>query len=400
MTEKKENETWLQFADRILSAKESGILDLDRCEIYALLFGESLSSDESRKRLYAVRSVIDILRREQLGNISEQDILAEIISRQQELQKEKYKVQTEKIALNQMLREQARFELFVETAVAAIKKHCNIQVNIHPIHTEYNKREGLLIFADSHYGKEFKITGLNGEIINEYSIEIFEDRMQRLLYHAVEIAERERFTKIKVFNLGDEVEGILRISQLMTLKLGIVDSTIAFAYFLAEWLNELSKYVGVDYYATQGNHTDLRLLTGKKGDFPHENMSKVIHAIIKEILRDNPNVIINDNCNDKIFTDIAGFKVLGIHGEERNKERAIRDFSYLYNEDIDYLCTGHKHHSNTTNVGISKGCIGVGSIMGVDDFAIQLKKVNNPTSTFVVFEEGVGKTVEYTIYLD
>ena len=79
--------------------------------------------------------------------------------------------------------------------------------------------------------------------------------------------------------------------------------------------------------------------------------------------------------------------------------QAIRDFSFIYNTQIDYMVTGHKHHSNSINAGVRKGCIGVGSVMGIDDFAMDIKRVSNPTSTFAIFEEGVGKTVEYTIYL-
>ena len=186
----------------------------------------------------------------------------------------------------------------------------------------------------------------------------------------------------------------------MTLKLGLVDSAIAFAYFIAGWLNELSKYVLIDYYSTEGNHTDVRLLTGKKGDFPQENMSKVIQTLVAEILRDNPNIIIHKNNTDKIFVNIEGFNVLGIHGEEKNVMQAIRDFSFIYNTQIDYLCTGHKHHANSINAGVGKGCIGVGSIIGIDDFSMKLKRTSNPTATFAIFEHGVGKVDEKTIYLD
>jgi len=40
---KRKNEKWISFADRILSAKNNEIIDLDKTEIYELLFGEKLS---------------------------------------------------------------------------------------------------------------------------------------------------------------------------------------------------------------------------------------------------------------------------------------------------------------------------------------------------------------------
>jgi hypothetical protein len=346
--------------------------------------------------------ILPYIDREKLKNTSEDDIFKELEVKKQELFKEKIKIQTEKSILNQMLREEARFELFIEHAVNAIKEKCLIEVNkeLKFGNSPKGDRSGILLFADPHYAKELKITGLYGEIINEYNIDIFEKRMWKLLDNIINIINKEGFKRISVFNLGDELEGILRVGQLMTLKLGLVDSSISFSYFIANWLNELSKYVGIDYYSTQGNHTDIRLITGKKNDFPHENMSKIIQTLISEILKDNPNIIIHKNNNDKIFTNIQGFNVLGIHGEEKDLAQAIRDFSFIYNTKIDYLVSGHKHHSNSANIGVSKGCIGVGSIIGIDDYAMDLKKISNPTASFVVFENGVGKTLEYTIYLD
>lgn len=400
---KRDNESFIEYADRLIDAKENGIIDLDKSEIWEFLFGEKISPDESRKRLYGVKTVISKLKEEGYKNITEEDILKQLEIKRQELIKEKYKIQTEKINLNQMLREEARFELFVERAIEEIKKHPILDINKNLRNknvVQQNNKCGLLAFADPHYNKEFKILGLHGEIINEYSVDIFKKRMWKLLDKTIEIVDKEGFNEISVFNLGDELEGIIRISQLMTLKYGLVESAIQFAYFIADWLNELSKYVLVDYYATEGNHTELRLLTGKKGDTPDENLSKVIHVLISEILKENSNIILHENYTDKIYTNIAGFNVLGIHGEEKNVMQAIRDFSFIYNTQIDYMVTGHKHHANSINAGVRKGCIGVGSVMGIDDFAMDIKRVSNPTSTFAIFEEGVGKTVEYTIYLD
>jgi hypothetical protein len=71
----------------------------------------------------------------------------------------------------------------------------------------------------------------------------------------------------------------------------------------------------------------------------------------------------------------------------------------MYNEKIDFLATGHRHHSNSVNLGFQKGCIGVGSIIGIDDYSMSLKLVSDPSATFVVFEKELGKTIEYNILL-
>jgi hypothetical protein len=399
-----ENENKYDYIKRIVYGKlVNKTVSEDYEDLSEKIFGEGncYNGSEVRKRMYGIKHLLDIIENSPIETITEDAMLKKIELAKQELQKEKYKVQTEKLSLNQLLREEARFELFIEHAVRAIENVKPIEINTYKNKWTKGCREGLLLFADAHYGKELSIKGLYGEILNEYSIEIFEQRMADLLVETVDIVDKEGFDRIKVFNLGDEIEGILRISQLMSLKLGIVDSSIAFAYFIASWLNELSRYVSVDYYSTLGgNHSEIRVLTGKKNDFPNENMGKVIHTLVTQILKDNPNVTIHDNGNDKIFTNIAGYNVLGIHGEEKNIMQAIRDFSFIYNTDVDFLVSGHRHHANSVSAGIKKGCIGVGSIIGIDDFSMQLKRTSDASATFVVFEEGKGKTIEYNICLN
>lgn len=397
---RQERETIKQYKIRLFKNKEIyGLNTQDIADLINKETGDNFSESTYRKWFRNYIEGYDDAKKEIL---SENDLIKEYEFKKQELEKEKIKLRTEKNTLMQALREQARFELFIEHAIDAIRKTKPITINTDKLNISENniKKSGLLIFADAHYGKELLIKGLQGEIINQYNIEIFEQRMWKLLGETIKIAKKENFDRISVFNLGDEIEGILRISQLMTLKLGLVDSAISFAYFIASWLNELSKYVYIDYYSTEGNHTDLRLLTGKKGDLPEENISKVIQVLVSEIIKDNPNIKAHKNNTDKIFTNIQGFNILGIHGEEKNILQAIRDFSFIYNTSIDYLCTGHKHHTNSISAGIKRGCIGVGSIIGVDDYSMQLKKISSPSATFVVFEENKGKAIEYTINLD
>lgn len=397
---RQEGETIKQYKIRLFKNKEIyGLNSQDIADLINKETGDNFSESTYRKWF---RNYIEGYEDAKKEVLSENDLIKEYELKKQEFEKEKIKIRTEKLTLMQALREEARFELFIEHAVEAIKKTKPILINTDKLNIidDNNKKSGLLIFADAHYGKELLIKGLYGEIINQYNIGIFEQRMWNLLSETIKIAKKENFDRISVFNLGDEIEGILRISQLMTLKLGLIDSAIGFAYFIANWLNELSKYVYIDYYSTEGNHTDLRLLTGKKGDLPDENISKVIQVLVSEILKNNPNIEVHKNNTDKIFTNIQGFNILGIHGEEKDVLQAIRDFSFIYNTPIDYLCTGHKHHANSISAGVKRGCIGVGSIIGIDDYSMQLKKVSSPSATFVVFEENKCKTIEYTINLD
>lgn len=315
-----------------------------------------------------------------------------------ELQKERCKIQTEKLEFNRWLRENARDELIVEHICQAVEKLEPLAIP-NPIHTDLSDREGVLVFGDEHYGTEFEIHGLHNEIINSYSPDIFESRMWNLLEQTISITTKEGFSKIHVFSMGDFEDGLLRVKQLMQLRYGVVEGTVRYADFISNWLNELSKYVEVEFQTTSGNHTELRMLGQPKGTFTKENMSLVVDAMITTRLANNPNFTFVKNPTGYIFADILGYKLLGIHGEVKSMEQAIKDFSQMYRVQLDFLIAGHKHHSRSETVGINQEVINVPSIIGVDDYSLSIHKMSNAGATFLVFEKGKGKVIEYTIKL-
>ena len=83
-----------------------------------------------------------------------------------------------------------------------------------------------LNFADCHYGKDIKVYGLMNEIINEYSPEIFEQRMETILSETIEKIKLFDIKELHINNLGDSTEGFIRNSQLWSLRYGVVDSAI------------------------------------------------------------------------------------------------------------------------------------------------------------------------------
>ena len=96
---------------------------------------------------------------------------------------------------------------------------------------------------------------------------------------------------------------------------------------------------------------------------------------------------------------LDAFSSLGCHGETKSMEQAIKDFSRTYRVDIDFMVGGHKHHQNSTNVGIKSDVIAAPSIIGIDDYSLSLNKTSDPGATLFVLEDGVGKTMEYNIKL-
>lgn len=400
----KENESYMDYGLRLISIKvENNPSDLQWANIVTLL-DLDCHPDSLRKASNVTQfsgyNVMKWLEKKHNERLMTDEYFKKITEKERSIQLERIKLQDEKREHNAWLREQAREDAFEEKVIKAIQEYMPSPAPISKVKLKESNRCGVLSFADCHFGKDFTIYDLFDEILNQYNPEVFYARMNRLLAEVIEIVKKECFTSIKVFNLGDSLDGFLRHSQIWTLRYGVVDSAIIFGNFIGNWLRELSKHVFIEYHDTFGNHGECRLLDGRKSEHLNDNIEKVVRNCIQLINQDNQNIQIISNKTGLIYTSVAGYTVLGIHGEISDLAQAMKEFSDIYNVSIDYIFAGHKHYSHYQNCGVKKGVIGVGSIVGSDDYSMKLRKHADASALFTVFEENKGKIVEYTIPLD
>lgn len=393
-----EGESDQQLIYRICQDKPSIGTWGDVCNILNDLLGENYGESRYRKQYQSFQKMLEA---NEEKFIDSKNALEEINIARRELEKERKKLQSAKIEYNRWLRENARDEMITEQIVDAVNALEPPYIPV-PRPAVSGRKEGVLVISDQHFGVEFTIKGLFGETLNAYSPEIFEERMWKLFQKVLEIVQKEELNAINIIDLGDSVDGLLRLtSQLMKLRYGVIDSSVKFADFMANWFNELSRYVNLNiHYVEDSNHNQLRLCGAPKNSFKDENMSKVIWTIIKERLSDNHNVKIVENPTGLVFDTICGYNILGIHGEVKNLGTAVNEFSRVYNTMINYIIGGHKHHAASDEVGIDCEAISVKSIIGIDDYSMSLNRTANAGATFLMFEEGMGKTCEYTIKLN
>lgn len=312
------------------------------------------------------------------------------------LKKERIKLQTEKQEFNKWIREYSRDELIAEHIVNAVNQlqPLNVPGYIPPVHMN---KEYLLTISDAHFGVEFEIKDLYGNILNAYSPEIFKNRMWDLYNKVIEQIQKDHIQVLNIFELGDTLDGILRAnSQLMQLRYGIIDSAILYADFLSTWLNELSNHVRIKFQMVKrSNHNQLRLVGQPKNAFPDEDMSKSILVFIKERLKDNRNVEIIENPTGLVYAQLATYTILGGHFETKNLGDSLKDFSKTYQVPLDYIISGHWHSLATGDVGINSEYISVRSIIGVNPYSCSINKVSNAGASMFVFEQGNGLVDEH-----
>lgn len=324
----------------------------------------------------------------------------ELQIQKRELEKTRKKLQTEKIEYNRWLREDARDEMImekIENAILSLPK-LSSPVRIEPT---LNKKSWVLAISDCHYGCEFEIKDFYNGTINAYSPEIFEERMAILFNKVINKIEELGITELSIIELGDSIDGCLRMSQLMRLRYGVIESSIRYANYLANWLNQLSKFVSIKFQMVfDSNHNQLRLLDGKKNTFPDENVSKIMMTLIKERLRDNENIVILENPTGMTYSMMSTYCVVGFHGEKKNLKNNLLEVSRTYGIHIDYTISGHIHHDALKEIGIDSAVLSVGSVIGIDPYSMTLNAASNASCSMFEFEQGQGRTAEYVFKLN
>lgn len=396
------NETEAQYLWRIGQAKENGLLEMTWPQI-ADVMNKEFRTDESEYRTEsAYRKAYSNAKKFNVDVFSknEQNEVDDLRIAKRELEKERRKLQSEKIEYHKWLREDARDELISEKISDAIRSLSPFESPSRIIPKACTK-SWVLALSDAHYGCEYEIKDFYGETVNAYSPEIFEKRMEFLFNRVVDKIEELGINELTIYELGDGVDGCMRLSQLMRLRYGIIESSIRYADYLANWLNSLSNYVRIKFQMVfDSNHNQLRLLDGKKNSFPDENVSKIMITLIKERLKNNENVTIIQNPTGMTYSIMSTYCVVGFHGEKKDLKSNLLDISRIYGVHVDYTISGHVHHRDLTEIGIDSETLSVGSIIGVDPYSMTLNASSNASCSMFEFQQSMGRTAEYVFKLN
>lgn len=308
--------------------------------------------------------------------------------------------------VNKMYRAEAREELLRETIAEAVSN----LVPLHPIcYAPYNGqssgKELVLCIGDMHYGANINLRGLEGESVNRYNSEVFEERMEKLLDETVDILKKEQIKDVHVFMVGDLIDGMLRQSQLVKLEYGMVDSTIRFAEYMSNWIISLASHAQVHVAACSGNHSEVRPLGSKKREFPNENMERIILWFMAERLKNYDWCVkIDPSCERFSKKTVCGYTFLLLHGDaEKDIPQFADETIRLYGKPIDYFICGHKHRESEYPTGVSPQgtslVVRVPSICGPDSYAQSKGFGGQAGAIAMVMEPGYGRRCVYPIQL-
>lgn len=402
--DRKKNESYLSFSKRVTRALSNKTISYK--EWAKSLLNENIYGEENTRRCFVFfEKFLSILENDEINNIQDENKLQEILIAKKELEKERKKIQTINLEYNQYVRDISRFELFNEKIKEAIDNMPAL-IFSNTIQDKFNsKQTAVLCISDAHNGVEINMQTVFNEPINIYSPDILKKRLNKLADTVIKDYKNNfNYKKLIVFDFGDGIQNILRLSDIAKLKTGVIDSVLQYAEMISQFLNKIQNELNIqiEFSCLGGNHSELRLIsTGR--NWESENLGKVIREFIALRLKDNQNIKV-DPYSDFSFKQIEGINILAIHGDDSKKN--INEISYweqYHNITIDILLMGHFHHQEQISLGYSptgdKEIIIVPSLIGIDEFSRKNRKLARAGAKFILFEDN-NKTWEKVIYLN
>lgn len=402
--DRKKNESYLSFSKRVTRALSNKTISYK--EWAKSLLNENIYGEENTRRCFVFfEKFLSILENDEINNIQDENKLQEILIAKKELEKERKKIQTINLEYNQYVRDISRYELFNEKIKEAIDNMPAL-IFSNTIQDKFNsKQTAVLCISDAHNGVEINMQTVFNEPINIYSPDILKKRLNKLADTVIKDYKNNfNYKKLIIFDLGDGIQNILRLSDIAKLKTGVIDSVLQYAEMISQFLNKIQNELNIqiEFSCLGGNHSELRLIsTGR--NWESENLGKVIREFIALRLKDNQNIKV-DPYSDFSFKQIESINILAIHGDDSKKN--INEISYweqYHNITIDILLMGHFHHQEQISLGYSptgdKEIIIVPSLIGIDEFSRKNRKLARAGAKFILFEDN-NKTWEKVIYLN
>ena len=396
-----ENETEEQYLWKVGQLVDSGKVE-SWSSINDIVNKELLGEDETvwrtesawRKRYQSAKKFYDGC----FSKMESNEYSDKLEEQRREIEKQRQKLYATKTEYTRQIRQQSRFELFYENVADEIKT-LNVPEFIGSNYSANNK-EYILTIADIHAGANF-ITETN-----KYSFEEVTNRFNRLLINTINFVCEHQLSRIKVLCLGDDVQGILRLSDLQLNESSVVKATVFVAKSIANFLNELSKYCYIEYYhSPTSNHSQIRPLGTKASEIASEDVEYIICNYIKDVLVNNDRITVNTNFGyEYIEIPIFNFKTIAMHGHTiKNIDNALKDITYHKKTFYTTVFLAHYHAAKMGVVGemSDTDCevIVCPSFIGSCPYSDSLLKGAKPSCCIFGYDEMFGHTETYKIFL-
>lgn len=316
-----------------------------------------------------------------------------------ELSKLRVKVRDERTQTNANIRRLSREETIKEIAFDFARQMESKKILEIPEPEENTTLDldggwALLNIGDWHYGLNIENSW------NVYNVEVARKRIVKMMTEVRDDCWRHNVKHLVINGLGDYISGNIHLPLRINSQEDVIGQTMEVSEIMAEMINTLSQYFYIDFYTVYGNHG--RVTPNKKESIDLENFERIIEWYISRRLQDNPRVTIHmteDGFGDMVAYDVKNWHVGLIHGDKDNVTKAVSNMTLMTRKPFDLVVTAHKHHLSADE---TNGCIVIAnpSMMGVDDYAKDLRATSYPAQTLIIVGDKSPVECMYYIRLD
>ena len=309
---------------------------------------------------------------------SEQEILEEIKEEKLELQKEKVKMRDQRRLMNTKLRELARLENLENYLKETVEEIEPVKLPKAKVKNESDK-EAMVVISDEHVGMV-----INSQF-NTYNIEIAKQRLQKLKDETMTKVKKEDIKKLYIAHLGDGTHGAIHTTARIESEENNIQQIITLCNMLESFIEDfLQEGIEVQFCSVAGNHT--RSLPNKKDSLgTAENFERLLTVFLGKSFNQFENYSQVDDDEGLILLDIKGKKVCLAHGDLDKGAGVATKLNNMLNTNIDYLFTGHVHNFFIKEHGMTIQ-YGVGSLCGLDSYAISGRFSGRPSQLYLTFD--------------
>lgn len=361
------------------------------------IFGEGncFSSCEVRKRMYGINYYINVLEKEQLDNIEDNETLKKIEEKKKELEKLKIQFQDQRREYRKLERSDARFERLVEVLEENINNLTPIEFNIDTYKIDNEEStQAVLMASDWHIDSKFE------NVLSKYNIDVAKRRIEELLNKTIKYCKSNNVDTLHLELLGDNINGGIHWGSKVESEEDVISQVITLCEILSNFIVELCKKIpNVKVYSVIGNHS--RISMAKQDNQKGENLERLVPFYLKARLQNINNVEIKEDCNldyGIIMFDVLNTKIIGVHGDLDNPSNVIDNMIKMFRVFPDEVHMGHRHHhfeKEEYDIEVNQN----GSLQSTDTYAFNIRKSGKAMQKLNIYNKD-GRLCSYKIKLD
>lgn len=373
--------------------KINGVSDMDWSEIiekYNLPYDRRRISESMGRNILGGNFVREFYKNKTIGKSSD-EVIKELVTKEQDIYKAKRKLQDERNELNKLLRNEARHEenlQIIEERIEKIgKERYPFSMNsVSYLYSSYAENQNTIIacLSDLHFGLE----------TSTYNIDVAKERLGKYIAEIKEIAEMNHAKKCVIMSCGDLISGSIHLGIQIANRENVVDQTMTACELIADFVYKLGAvFEKIEFYAVPGNHS--RLEKNADDSLLGERLDNLVPWFLSHIFAHQDKYYIGRDEAKTTYTEvpIGNKNYLLVHG----------DFDGISDASVQKLCAyvgyfpyaiimGHMHHPAMNDVSgvkvIQSGCLFDG-----DEYTERKRLRGTPSQTVIVCDNNRIKAI-------